>query len=314
MVLDGIARCPERQAARIEVVIVGDDEVVLPDVRVELRNGGRVQKDKSDALGRCRFEGIDRAASVELTLVDVDGEAWKVRAGRRLGSAAAASAAGAGAWTSASSAEPATPAFHDVQPGECLYVLALRYGFTAEALWDHPPNRALWTRFHSKAVIRPGIRIALPERRTRWQAVSAGHLYLVHRTGTVVRLRIRLLQAGRRPVTGCPYVLALTRSNGDQLPHRMGKTDEEGYVRASAPADVRRGTLAVLDRAGRPLHSFALSLGTLRPADDAEGVRARLANLGYAAPEASAPAANRADLGAAPDPATSAALLELHLS
>jgi hypothetical protein len=318
--LDGIQRCPGREATRLEVVIVGDDETALSGVRVELRDGSRVQKDRSDVHGRCRFDGIERGRSVAFTLAGVDSEAWGVRASCRLRAELAVSTTADATWTEAGSDDPsALPSTHEVRPGECLHVLAQRYGFTADSLWNHPPNAAVWTEFHSRAVISPGSYVEIPARRMRWEAATGGWLYLVHRIGAVVRLRIRLLDPAGRPVARRQYVLALVRADRDDLPHRVGETDQDGFVCVRVPADVCWGRIIVLSRDGRAMCSAALSIGTLPPADEPDGISARLANLGHATsvdPEVARSPFQRAHAGdgQAGGGPTSRGLLELHLS
>lgn len=163
---------------------------------------------------------------------------------------------------------------HVVQPGDCLSSIGQAYGFAPATLWDHPDNAALRRKRTDPNVLQPGEdTVAIPDLRWKDVAGATGQRHRFIRRGVPEQLRIRLLRPNRQPRRQTPYRLTVD----GQL--TTGFTDDNGVLTAWIPPNARRGEL-IVDPDGRA-EQHILQLGHLDPVESPQGVRQRLANLGY---------------------------------
>lgn len=95
---------------------------------------------------------------------------------------------------------------------------------------------------------------------------------------SVVRLVFR--DDAGMPRVGCRYVLEVASGK------REGRTTAAGFVEQPVPPDLRTARLEIwLDGDTGDATAFELDLGGLAPLDTVEGIQARLASLGFGAPE-----------------------------
>lgn len=205
-----------------------------------------------------------------------------------------------------------------VKQGECMSSIAFENGFFWKTLWSHPENAALKAARDSPFVLRPGDVVHVPELTLREVSASTGATHTFRRKGVPAKLRMRLL-VNDKPLANVPYVLTY----GDRKIE--GTTSAEGLVEAFVPPDMPRAKLTVGE--GDDVRVYNIAPRTLNPSKDVDGIKARLANLGYySGPidgglDAATIAALRRfqrdhDLEATgkPDEATASALSELHTS
>jgi len=207
---------------------------------------------------------------------------------------------------------------YTVKQGECMSSIAFGNGFFWETLWSHPENAALKESRDSPFVLRPGDVVHIPELRPREESGATGARHTFRRKGVPAKLRMRLLVMDK-PLANLPYVLTY----GDQT--ITGTTSAQGLVEAFVPPDMPRAKLTVGE--GEDVHVYNIAARTLNPSKDVDGIKARLANLGYySGPingdlDAATIAAitrfqSEHDLEATgkPDKATASALSDLHTS
>lgn len=163
---------------------------------------------------------------------------------------------------------------HVVQPGDCLSSIGQTYGFAPTTLWDHPDNAALRQKRADPNVLQPGDdTVFIPDLRVKDVPGATDQRHRFIRRGVPEQLRIRLLRANQQPRKQTPYRLTVD----DQL--TTGFTDDNGVLTAWIPPNARRGEL-IVDPDGRA-ERHTLELGQLDPVESPQGVRQRLANLGY---------------------------------
>lgn len=170
---------------------------------------------------------------------------------------------------------------HRVRPGDCLSVLARRYGFaSARELWDLPENAALKEKRRSPNVLHPGDVVFVPERREQTVAVRTGAEHRFRVKVPSVRLRVHVVERGGRALAGKRYQLLL----GGEV--REGTTGGDGLVDQEIPHDLTSAELRVFTGGkGMGEHDFLripLAVGHLDPVEETSGVLHRLHNLGYA--------------------------------
>jgi len=170
------------------------------------------------------------------------------------------------------------PTTHVVKPGECLLLIARRYGVADfKRLYEHPDNAELRDKRPNPNVLYPGDTVVLPEvspvRTT--PALSTGRAHRFTLKVGARYLRLALKDAQGAPLCGRPYLLTFAQEALE------GSTDGEGFLEAKVPFTVSQ---VALECEGQ---SWELALGTLRPMKDTpddgvSGAEARLINLGYA--------------------------------
>ena len=167
------------------------------------------------------------------------------------------------------------PQRHTVQPGECLTLIARRYGFKSyRALYDHPDNAALKKRRPNPNVLHPGDIVVIPDSADKEVEVPTTRVHEFRVKLPRKVLRLALVDHDGAPLTDEPYRLTIGHATHE------GRTDPEGKL--AAPVEIGE-TTATLQIAGRTL---PLRLGHLNPVKDAtddgvSGAQARLINLGY---------------------------------
>lgn len=276
---DGVQPCPEApQRRRIVVEVLGEDRCGVADIAVRLDNGaGAVLLAKTGPDGRCRFDGLD-PGSYGLALPGLDRDAWQLVSTAALQGAAALST-GSAPWQPAAPAQLDAPFIHHIVEGECISMLAARYGFFPPTLWEHEANQGLRAIRDSLYVLVAGDAVTIPPRRPHAIEAAAGSHVVVKRKGVPERLRICFTNYKGRPRSGLPYLLSVATASGDAAPVVSATTDAHGCVDAFIPPDAVSADITFGYGAERELHRF--SLGKLQPADCVSGWQGRLANLGF---------------------------------
>jgi LysM repeat protein len=164
------------------------------------------------------------------------------------------------------------PAQHTVQQGDCFSSIAAQYGFPWKTLWNHPSNSELKQLRKDPSVLYPGDVVNIPDKDIREESRSTDVRHKFKKKGEPTHIKIRLL-LDDQPRPGLNYELQV---NGQKI---TGSTDGGGYLRADIPPDASEGVLVVNE--GTTKDVYQLSFGALDPIDTEDGVRERLASLGY---------------------------------
>jgi hypothetical protein len=170
------------------------------------------------------------------------------------------------------------PTTHVVKPGECLLLIARRYGVSDyKRIYEHPDNAKLREKRPNPNVLYPGDTVVIPEvghAKTKPDLATGRAHHFTLKVGARY-LRLALKDAEGQPLSGRPYLLTFAQEALE------GSTDGEGFLEAKVPFTVSQ---VELECEGQ---SWELELGTLRPMKDTpddgvSGAEARLINLGYA--------------------------------
>jgi N-acetylmuramoyl-L-alanine amidase len=173
------------------------------------------------------------------------------------------------------------PTKHTVSQGECLSSIAAKYGFASwRAIYDHADNEAFRALRPNPNVLLPGDQITIPDKalKTERCATNATHAFVLSQPKTRFRLELR---SG----SGLPYASKRYKLTAGGVV-REGVTNAKGLLDEPIPADAREGELLVW-ASDDPASScrIRLDLGALDPAHERAGAEARLANLGFSAPD-----------------------------
>jgi hypothetical protein len=161
---------------------------------------------------------------------------------------------------------------HIVQRGEGVTLLAERYGFAPETIWNDDANAALRRERDDMNVLMPGDEVTIPDKSPGDVGCRTGARHVFRRRGIPARHRLQILDHGE-PVPDAPYRLTI-----DDVTFE-GRTDRSGMIEQFVPPASRSGTLEVLLLYLRRIRRrivFALA-----PLTELAGVQQRLSNLGY---------------------------------
>jgi len=166
---------------------------------------------------------------------------------------------------------------HTVEQGECLLVIAHKYGFGSwHTVYDHARNAELRKQRPNPNILAPGDKVYIPDKLEKEASVSTGALHRFQVSIERHMLRLVLKNNSGRPYAGKKYKLQV----GDQTSE--GVTDDTGLVEQEIAGGEQVGTLLMWpgSDADAPL-TWKLKLGELDPVDEITGVQARLNNLGF---------------------------------
>jgi N-acetylmuramoyl-L-alanine amidase len=167
---------------------------------------------------------------------------------------------------------------HIVRQGECLSVIATRYGFTDwKYLYNHPENRELRKKRPNPNILFPGDVIQIPEQRTKEEQTATGQLHRFVVKSLKKQLRIVFKTPKGEILDNEVYTIEF-----DSGRVKSGKTGGDGLLKEPVEPGESKATLEIDG------HTIKLHLGHLNPTgdvvqDDLSGIQARLNNLGYTA-------------------------------
>ncbi|MCA9619430.1 MAG: peptidoglycan-binding protein [Myxococcales bacterium] len=184
-----------------------------------------------------------------------------------------------------------------VRQGDHLARLAAERGFDAAEVWNHDANRELRERRRNPQVLAPGDVIYLPEARQSRLRLTAKSQNRYQADMPTVRVD-QVLTFGARPLADERY--EVHGLGGEPL---LRRTDREGRARFEAPAHLRHVHLYLPDQNVAAL----VQIGHLDPETEDQGLRDRLAHLGYLLPRGLLPPSLAGDVA---DPATRAREIE----
>jgi Putative peptidoglycan binding domain len=165
---------------------------------------------------------------------------------------------------------------HVVRRGECLSIIARRYGFgDYKVIYDHPDNASFKQKRPNPNVIFPGDTVVIPDKQTKQHAVPSGKKTRFKTKVPKKVLRLRLVDGQGAAIANEPYTFELSG-----LARRDGTTTGDGDLEQKIPTGYARAELCILGR------TLTLELGNLNPMKDApdrgvSGAQGRLQNLGY---------------------------------
>jgi len=159
---------------------------------------------------------------------------------------------------------------HIVRKGECISSIAYRYNLFPETVWNHSGNDDLRETREDPNVLREGDRLFIPGPRQKKVTLETGKRHQFRRKGVPARFRLKILN-GDQPRPNIEFELLID----DEIVIE-GKTDGDGVLDVSIPADAKKGVL-LLDNGNQKI---GVSFGRLDPVASEDGIRQRLFNLG----------------------------------
>lgn len=165
-----------------------------------------------------------------------------------------------------------------VVQGERLPTIARKEGFRRwQTVWDFGGNAGLKDQRGDAHILFPGDQVAIPSKLSRVAEVPSGKAeYVVLSAPEVLRTRFADVAA----MDGEPVLFRATPDAGSEA--FEGELAEDGTMEIELPPDTTKVVVELFCGDGdQPFVTHELAMGELDPADEATGIQARLANLGY---------------------------------
>lgn len=169
---------------------------------------------------------------------------------------------------------------HVVRRGECLALIAQRHGFSDyRVLYDHPDNADLRKARPNPNVLFPGDVVHIPAKEEKSVPAATGRSHKFEVAVAKKMLRVVFKNHEGKPLAGAKYRIEIGKAASDEDVIE-GTTDGDGLLEEAVLPRVAEVFLHIEGRVLR------LHLGGLNPIgdlakNDASGVQARLANLGF---------------------------------
>lgn len=274
--------CPNSKKELKEVIrvkVVGEDGVGLGDVALQLsRDDKQVLTGKTAPDGVYAFKGLE-PGSYQLSLPELDQDAWKELSAEALPANEAKSSSVA-CWQSAPAARVDGEKIHVIKQGECVGKIAEVYGFFPKTIWEYGKNKELRELRHDEMyILFEKDQVVIPAKRQKVQPVHTGDALMVLRKGIPESLNIRFLNYDDTPRVGMPYLVKIETKGDDIFPALSGTVDGQGLVRVPIPPKAIFAEITLGQGNDQQIHKF--DLGYVNPIDTLSGVKARLNSLRY---------------------------------
>ena len=168
------------------------------------------------------------------------------------------------------------PRNHTVAQGECLSLIARKYGFRDyHTIYDDPANADFKKKRPNPDLIFPGDIIVIPDKvqKTETRGTGAVHTFSVPLTSRI--LRVALQDACWHRLANEPYQFSAGGQTGN------GNTDDSGILQETLPDGATQATLIARG------HTWVLDIAHLNPLDadtgdqGVSGAQGRLLNMSY---------------------------------
>lgn len=273
---DPVQACSLLKRHAIEALVLGEDDAPVIGITLRLVKGpGQSYEETTGPDGLVRFDGLV-PGSYSIQLPDHDRDAWKSLRVEALDGGAQESS-GDLEWSSERQPDPLPPS-HVAEQGDCLSILAFRWGLAPETVWNYSGNTQLRSARKSMHILAPGDEIAIPEKRVSKIDASVDNRYVLRLIGVPEILRVRFVTPGFDPRAGVPYLLQIETEDGSIVPDRKGKTASDGFLREPIPPNAVKGEIWLGQ--GLDIEKYTIRLGYIDPLSTVRGVQARLNNLG----------------------------------
>lgn len=160
---------------------------------------------------------------------------------------------------------------HVLRPFETVPLLASRYGFAIDDVWQLEQNKALREKRLDPRMLRPGDVFWVPTVARQYMAVEEERENRFVAPIVRIGVQVRLLSHDK------PRANERFIATGGGAPQR-GKTDADGIARFSAPASAHAMRIELPARN----EHFNIALASVPPVTEIDGLIARLRNVGHA--------------------------------
>lgn len=157
---------------------------------------------------------------------------------------------------------------YSVKEGDCISSIAYEHALFPDTIWNDSKNSEIKNKRKNPNALLPGDVIYIRDKEEKEESCPSDQKHSFRRKGVPAKLKTQIL-IGELPCENEEYVIdidgALSR----------GKTDADGNIEITIPPNAKRGRIIISDE------EFELTLGTIDPIEEKQGVIQRLENLGF---------------------------------
>lgn len=157
---------------------------------------------------------------------------------------------------------------YSVKEGDCISSIAYEHALFPDTIWDDSKNSELKKKRKNPNALLPGDVVYIRDKEEKEESCACEEKHRFRRKGVPAKLKTQIL-IGELPCENEDYVLDI-----DGVLSR-GKTDADGNIEITIPPNAKRGRITINDE------EFELTLGTIDPIEEKQGVIQRLENLGF---------------------------------
>lgn len=157
---------------------------------------------------------------------------------------------------------------YSVKEGDCISSIAYEHALFPDTIWDDSKNSELKNKRKNPNALLPGDEVYIRDKEEKEESCDCEQKHRFRRKGVPAKLKTQIM-IGELPCENEEYVLDI-----DCVLSR-GKTDVDGNVEITIPPNAKRGCIIINDE------EFELTLGTIDPIEEKQGVIQRLENLGF---------------------------------
>lgn len=157
---------------------------------------------------------------------------------------------------------------YSVKEGDCISSIAYEHSLFPDTVWNDSKNSELKNKRKNPNALLPGDVVYVRDMEEKEESCACEQKHRFRRKGVPAKLKTQIM-IGELPCENEEYVLDI-----DGVLSR-GKTDDQGNIEITIPPNAKRGRIIICDE------EFELTLGTIDPIEEKQGVIQRLENLGF---------------------------------
>jgi hypothetical protein len=157
---------------------------------------------------------------------------------------------------------------YSVKEGDCISSIAYDHALFPDTIWNDSKNSELKKKRKNPNTLLPGDVIYIRDKEEKEESCPCEQKHRFRRKGVPAKLKTQIL-IGELPCENEEYVLDI-----DGMRSR-GKTDADGNIEITIPPNAKKGLIIIQNE------EFELTLGTIDPIEEKQGVIQRLENLGF---------------------------------
>jgi len=158
-----------------------------------------------------------------------------------------------------------------VKKGECLSLIAARYGMHWKTIWNHPENDALKNKTRNPNILDVGQFIFVPDHETKKYTIHTDNIHKFVKLGAKTKVKFKLMRHFKERKA---LDFLITTDCKEKI---TGTTDSDGFVNISVHPKCRALVLEIKDDWGIEKYEIKLNALTLYEQDN--GKKQRLDNL-----------------------------------
>lgn len=165
------------------------------------------------------------------------------------------------------------PVHYKVKQGDCISVIAYKFGFFPETIVSHSNNSKLRELRNEMEILCQDDEIFIPEKKQRTENCNTDQRHRFCRKGVPAILHIQLLDLDLEPRAYLKVMLSVEEKS------KWITTDDKGWIQEPILPNAKKAIITIPEDEENIEYEFFL--GGVDPITELTGVQQRLVNLGF---------------------------------